>query len=165
MASPDRIVTTASAAVTSAVPALDAEAFMYMGKLLPDPATEDAARIDFAPSAKLALVDAALPWHLSADPRAARLSCANAAHAIRDASATPHDNAGGAIISTAALELRSEYAPEALGGHDPKRHRNLDKDSNAGMIANGIVAICNEFSELKALGTRSICPQCKDKFE
>ncbi|KAJ6784944.1 hypothetical protein PWT90_04442 [Aphanocladium album] len=148
--------------------------------------------------AELALMDAAFQqgWVVIAPdhqgPKAAWLARVNAAHAILDGvrAATRSgsfsgikENAifsfwgysGGAITSTAALELRAEYAPElnsivgaAVGGHAPNIQNVIttcNRGPYAGIIVNGIAALTNEFPDLKALVDANLRPEYKDKFE
>ncbi|ATY65439.1 secretory lipase [Cordyceps militaris] len=148
--------------------------------------------------AELALIDAALQqgWVVVAPdhegPRAAWLARANAAHAILDgiraATRSGHFSgiestptialwgySGGGITSTAALELRAQYAPElttivgaALGGLAPDIRNVIttcNKGPYAGIIVSGIMALCSEFPALQALVDSHLRPEYKNKFE
>lgn len=147
--------------------------------------------------AELALIDAAFQqgWVVIAPdhqgPKAAWLARANAAHAILDGirAATRSGNftgidpdaifalwgySGGAITSTAALEIRKDYAPEldkivgaAMGGHAPNIQSVIEtcnKSPFAGFIVGGINALSNMYPKLDALVQENLKPSYKERF-
>lgn len=153
---------------------------------------------DIITEAELALIDAAFQqgWVVIAPdhqgPKAAWLSRANAGHAILDGvraalrsskfSGIKEDAifsfwgySGGAITSTAALELRAEYAPElnnivgaAMGGHAPNIQsviKTCNGNYYAGIIVGGIAALTNEYPELNALVEKNLKPEHRAKYE